>query len=202
MGITIIIIIATVITSIMVFSNQGLMAKLIFNPFKVSKNNEWYRFITSGFIHADWMHLFINMLVLYSFGTIVEENYNEFFGEHYQLYFVLLYLGALVISIAPSYAKHKKDFYYNALGASGAVAAVLFASVIFNPLGTVYVYFIKMPAILMAILYLIYEYYMGKKGGDNINHDAHLWGAIFGVVFTIGLRPNLAVDFIERLTDF
>jgi membrane associated rhomboid family serine protease len=202
MGITIIIIIATVITSIMVFSNQGLMAKLIFNPFKVSKNNEWYRFITSGFIHADWMHLFINMLVLYSFGTIVEENYNEFFGVRYQLYFVLLYLGALVISIAPSYAKHKKDFYYNALGASGAVAAVLFASVIFNPLGTVYVYFIKMPAILMAILYLIYEYYMGKKGGDNINHDAHLWGAIFGVVFTIGLRPNLAVDFIERLTDF
>jgi membrane associated rhomboid family serine protease len=178
------------------------MGRLIFNPYKVSSNNEWYRFITSGFIHADLMHLFINMLVLYSFGTAVEGNYGEFFGENYQLYFILLYFGALVISIAPSYAKHKKDFYYNALGASGAVSAVLFASVIFDPLAPVLVYFIKMPAIVMAVLYVGYEYYMGKKGGDNINHDAHLWGAIFGVVFTIGLRPHLAADFIERLTDF
>ncbi|HKR06764.1 MAG TPA: rhomboid family intramembrane serine protease [Bacteroidia bacterium] len=199
---TLIIIIAAVIISILAFSNQALMGKLIFNPFKVSTNGEWYRFITSGFIHADWMHLFINMLVLYSFGTHVEAYYSEIFGDYYQLYYMLLYLGALVISIAPSYAKHKKDFNYNALGASGAVSAVLFASVIFNPLGTVIVYFIKMPAILMALLYVGYEYYMGKKGGDNINHDAHLWGAIFGVVFTIGLKPKLALYFFERLTDF
>ncbi|MEP7170594.1 MAG: rhomboid family intramembrane serine protease [Bacteroidota bacterium] len=199
---TIFIIISAAIISILAFSNKDLMGKLIFSPYKVSTNGEWYRFITSGFIHADWMHLFINMFVLYSFGTAVEEYYSEVFGEHYQLYFILLYLGALVISIAPSYAKHKRDAYYNALGASGAVAAVLFASVIFNPLGTVYVYFIKMPAIVMAVLYIAYEYYSGKKGGDNINHDAHLWGAIFGVVFTIGLKPSLAVYFVQRLTDF
>src|SRR6185436_16944432 len=180
---TLFIIVAAVIISILAFSNKELMSKLIFNPFKVSNNGEWYRFITSGFIHADWMHLFINMLVLYSFGTVVEEYYSEVFGDRYQLYYLLLYFGGLVISIAPSFAKHKKDFYYNALGASGAVAAVLFASVIFNPLGTVIVYFIKMPAILMAVLYIGLEYYLGKKGGDNINHDAHLWGAIFGVVF-------------------
>jgi membrane associated rhomboid family serine protease len=199
---TLIIIIATVITSLVTFSNHTLMGKLIFNPYMVSQKNEWYRFITSGFIHADFMHLFINMFVFYSFGSVVEEYYGQVFEEHANLYFMVLYFGALIISIAPSYAKHKNNFSYNALGASGAVAAVLFASVIFNPLGTVYVYFIKMPAIVMAVLYVGYEYYMGKKGGDNINHDAHLWGAIFGLVFTIGLKPTLALYFIEQIRNF
>jgi membrane associated rhomboid family serine protease len=142
------------------------------------------------------------MFVFYSFGTAVEQYYGQVFEENGNLYFIILYFGALFISIAPSYAKHKNNFSYNALGASGAVAAVLFASVIFNPLGTVYVYFIKMPAIVMAVLYVAYEYYMGKKGGDNINHDAHLWGAIFGLVFTIGLKPDLALYFIEQIKSF
>ena len=179
-----------------------MMGKLIFNPYKIFNHKEWWRFITSGFIHADFMHLFINMFVLYSFGRFVEDYYNQIFFEHGTLYFMLLYLGALIISDAPSYVKHKNNYSYNALGASGAVAAVLFASVLFDPYAKVMVYFIPMPAIVMAVLYVVYEYYMGKKGGDNINHDAHLWGAIFGIIFTIGLKPSLALYFIEQLKHF
>jgi membrane associated rhomboid family serine protease len=200
---TLYIVIITVIISLLTFSNQQIMGKLIFNPYLVLHRNEWYRFISSGFIHADWVHLLVNMFVFYSFGEAVEKYYGAVFPENATLYFLMLYLGALIISIAPSYAKHKNDFNYNALGASGAVSAVLFAAIVFNPLSPVYLYgFLKLPGIVVAVLYLIYEYQMGKKGGDNINHDAHLWGAIFGVVFTFGLKPSLVVNFFENLTHF
>lgn len=200
---TLMIVIFTVIVSIMAFSNNELMSKLIFNPYMVSEKKQWFRFFSSGFIHADWIHLFVNMFVLFSFGKGVEIYYGQLFPEHSTLYFMLLYLGAMLFSITPSYAKHKHDMYYNALGASGAVSAVLFTYILLDPLQPLYLYgIIKVPGILVGIGYVIYEYQMGKRGGDNINHDAHLWGAGFGIAFTLLLKPSLFLNFIDRLTDF
>jgi len=198
---TIIIVVITAIASIACFSNQELLSRWIFNPYKVHHQKQWYRFITSGFIHHDVMHLAVNMLVFFSFGTAVENYYSMVFPHHSRIYFVLLYLGALVFATTPSYSKQKNNPYYNALGASGAVAAILFAAVLFNPLGKIYIMgVIPLPGIAVAVLYVIYEYYAGKKGGDNIGHDAHLWGAAFGAGFTILLKPAIIINFIQQLT--
>ncbi len=179
------------------------MQRLIFNPYMITERRQWYRFITSGFIHADWMHLIINMLVLWSFGNVVERYYQAIFEEKAVFYFIMLYLGALIVSIAPSYKRHMHNAAYNALGASGAVAAVLFTAILFQPLEKVYLYgIIGLPGILLGVAYLAYSYYMDKKGGDFINHDAHFWGAVFGVVFTIALKPSIFLHFLDQLTSF
>jgi len=179
------------------------MQRLIFNPYMVTEHRQWYRFITSGFIHADWIHLLVNMLVLWSFGNVVEKYYAAIFEEKAVFYFILLYLGGLVISITPSYKRHKHNAGYNALGASGAVAAVLFAAILFRPLDKIYLYgVIGLPGILLGVAYLGYSFYMDKKGGDHINHDAHFWGAVFGVLFTIMLKPSVFLHFLDQLTSF
>lgn len=200
MSITLIIVAVTAIVSFMSFNNISLLNRLIFNPFVISTRKEWYRFISSGFIHGDMMHLFVNMYVLYIFGAAVESYYAQVFGGQSIYYFLLLYFGALAISIAPSYKKHVDNPNYNALGASGAVSAVLFAFILFNPWSTLLLFFIiPAPAFLIGIGYIAYEWYMGKKGGTNINHDAHLWGAVFGFVFTGLLKPSLFARFIQEL---
>ncbi|MGI8892132.1 MAG: rhomboid family intramembrane serine protease [Bacteroidia bacterium] len=200
MSITLVIVIVTSIVSIMAFQNEALMNKLIMNPYVTKHRNQWYRFITSGIIHADWLHLLINMFVFYSFGKIVEQYYDYYFGELSIYYFLMLYFGSMIISILPSYVKHHDQPHYNSLGASGAVSAIVFAYIIFDPLSNIYLYgLIGIPGIVAALLYLIYSWYMAAKGGDNINHSAHLWGAIFGFVYTIILKPDLFIDFIDQL---
>ncbi|MBT8196198.1 MAG: rhomboid family intramembrane serine protease [Bacteroidia bacterium] len=201
LSVTLIIIGINVVLSLICFSNQELLNKLIFNPYVISARRQYYRFISSGFIHGDMMHLFVNMFVLYNFGEYVEDAYSQVFGSNATFYFLLLYFGSLVISIAPSYRKHVDNPNYNALGASGAVAAVLFAFIMFNPFASLYLMFIPIPipAILVGVGYIAYEWYMGKKGGTNINHDAHLWGAIFGFFFTGLLKPDLFLLFLEQL---
>ena len=203
MGITQIITILTCIVSIVAFYNRNLMYRLIFNPYMISEKGQWYRFFSSGFIHADWIHLIINMIVLWSFGQVVEQYYAAVFEEKGAYYFVLLYLGGLLISITPSYKKHKHNAGYNALGASGAVSAVLFAAILFQPMQKVYLYgIIGLPGIFLGVAYLIYSYYMDKRGGDFVNHDAHFWGAVFGVLFTVLMKPSIAIYFIDQLTAF
>jgi membrane associated rhomboid family serine protease len=197
---TIYIIIITALISISAFSNQNVMSKCMFNPYIINKNKEWYRFISSGFIHADWLHLIINMFVLYSFGTQVEMIYEGVFGAVGKFYFIMLYLGGLIISVAPTYKKNKENPYYNSLGASGAVSGVLFAYILFNPWSKIYLYaIIGIPAIIAGVAYLFYSQYMNKKGGDNVNHDAHFWGAVFGFLFTFALKPSLISYFFEQL---
>jgi membrane associated rhomboid family serine protease len=191
----------TIILSITALNNEQVMRKMIFNPYLIQHKKEWFRFITSGFIHADWMHLIINMLVLYSFGGVVERYYNEVFDLKGEYYYGLLYFGGMLIAVAPSYAKHKNDPGYNALGASGAVSAVIFTAILFNPLQKIYLYgVVGLPGIVLGPGYLAYSYYMSKKGGDHINHDAHFWGAVFGVLFTILLKPSIALYFINEIT--
>ena len=198
---TLIIIILTAIVSILALNNDDWMYKLKFNAYNIRHHNEIYRFFTYGLVHADWMHMAVNLFVLYSFGGVVEHFYRELFAEKANFYFVLLYIGGIIFSTLASYVKHKDDPTYNAVGASGAVSAVLFASILLYPSGKIGFLFLpfEIPAVAFGLLYLIYSAYMAKKGRDNIGHDAHFWGAVFGMVFTLGLRPTLALDFIQKI---
>ncbi|MBA3648339.1 MAG: rhomboid family intramembrane serine protease [Chitinophagales bacterium] len=200
MGIVILIILVNAAASFAAFNSADLMNRLLMRPYAIKNYNQWYRFITSGFIHANWTHLLFNMLVFYSFGQAVVSYYNYYFGSHATYYFIILYLGSMVTADLPTYIKHRNDSWYASLGASGAVSAVLFTSILINPLATVYFYFFPMPGIVMGVLYLIYSWYMARKGGiDNINHDAHFYGALCGIIFTLLLRPAFGSEFIGKL---
>ncbi len=200
--ITYIIIAVTVLISVLAFSNGEIFYKFRFNPYMALHSKQYYRFLTYGFLHADWVHLLINMFVLYSFGQLVEDYYKYIFDIKGGFYYVLLYVGAIAISVLPSFGKHKDNPGYNAVGASGAVSAVVFASILFEPLAKIYMFFIPIgiPAAVFGIIYLIYSAYMGKRGKDNIGHDAHFWGAIFGILFTIALKPKIVLYFISQIT--
>jgi len=202
--ITIGIILITAVISIVAFSNRDLYRRLLFNPYDVHHFRHAYRFLTHGLVHADWIHLLVNMMVLYSFGAVVELYYLEVFGTKGYLYFVLLYLGGLVLSSTPSYGKYKDDYSYSAVGASGAVSAIVFASIVFDPLNKIYLFMLPVgiPSIIFGILYLVYSWYMAKKNVDNIGHDAHFWGAVFGFGFTIIMKPALFMHFINRVFSF
>jgi membrane associated rhomboid family serine protease len=196
--VTYIIIGITAITSFSAFSNVDMLNRLIFYPVDIKNKNEWWRFITHGFIHADIQHLIFNMLTLYFFGRQIEITFEYLFGNPFV--YPVFYLSALMFASAPSYGKHKDDNYYRSLGASGAIAAVLFATILFDPWQTLMLnFFIPIPALLFAVGYVVYSTYMSKKGGDNIGHDAHLWGAAYGLVFPIVFKPHLISYFLEQL---
>ncbi len=199
---TLLIIALTALTSIRAFQSPELTEKMIFRPYFVKQGREYYRFLSSGFIHADWVHLAVNMFVLFSFGRNVEYIFHEIFGAISTLIYTALYVIALVISSIPAYFKHKDHSYYGALGASGATSAVVFASILLFPeggIGFIFLPGIDIPAPLFGILYLVYSWYMAKKGGDNIGHDAHFYGAVFGFIFPLFFAPGLFLSFLDRL---
>ena len=196
--ITLIIVAITCLVSFLSFSNEKLMGDLIFYPTAITNNNQWYRFITSGFIHADIQHLAFNMFTLYFFGKSWEFAYVEELGVS-EKWYVIMYLGALIASQIPSYLKNRNNYRYSSLGASGAVSAVVFSMILLMPWSTLYVFILPVPAIIYAVLYLSYTIYMSKRGGSNVNHDAHLWGAIFGIVFSIALRPEVVGIFLHSM---
>jgi membrane associated rhomboid family serine protease len=202
MSVTIVIIAITVIVSVLAFNNREIFRRLAFNAYDIKHFKNSYRFLSYALIHADWIHLFINMMVLYSFGRVVEQYYQMLFGLKGILYFILLYVGGTALSTLPSYGKHKDDYSYTAVGASGAVSAVVFTYILFDPLGklTLFPIPIGIPSIIFGVLYLIYSAYMGKKNIDNIGHDAHFWGAVFGFVFTIALKPELILRLFSILS--
>jgi membrane associated rhomboid family serine protease len=203
MSVTLIIIIGTVIVSLLAFNNREIFRRLAFNAYDIKHFKNSYRFLSYALIHADWIHLFVNMMVLYSFGRTVEHYYELLFGVKGILYFILLYIGGTALSTLPSYGKHKDDYSYTAVGASGAVSAVVFSFIVFDPLNKLMIFPIPIgiPAIIFGVLYLVYSAYMGKKNIDNVGHDAHFWGAIFGFVFTIALKPSLVVHMVSTLTN-
>ncbi|MFA6275425.1 MAG: rhomboid family intramembrane serine protease [Pedobacter sp.] len=188
-----IIFVFTLITSIYAFNDHQLYGKFMLHPYTVSKGKKLYTFITSGLIHADWMHLFFNMFTFYFFAFRL-----EMMIGHWQ--FGLLYFLSLILSDIPTVIKHKDHFWYNSLGASGAISAVLFSYIMFDPMSLIGVMFIPMPAILFAILYLAYSWYMSKNAKDNIGHDAHFFGALTGLIFTVIFVPGIIPYFIEKLT--
>jgi membrane associated rhomboid family serine protease len=160
--------------------------------------HQYYRFITCGFIHADFMHLAFNMFTLFFFGKWLEAHYvGDLDLPHYS--YLILYLGAIIVANIPTYLKRRDDYNYRSLGASGGVCAVLFAVILLRPWSTITIIVIPVPAIIYGGLFLFYSAYMGKRGGDNVNHDAHFWGALFGVVFTIALKPGVINIFLNEL---
>ena len=197
--ITLSIIVLTCLISATAFNNSKILDDLIFWPPAISIRHQYYRFVTCGLIHADIMHLAFNMITLYFFGREIEARYMGELGlPHY--YYLILYVGALIVANIPTYLKRRDDYNYRSLGASGAVCAVLFAFILLKPWTTIQVLILPMPAIIYAFLFLGYSIYMSKKGGDNVNHDAHFWGALFGVVFTIALRPGVVSTFVNELS--
>jgi membrane associated rhomboid family serine protease len=201
--ITLLIIIANVIFSFIGFSNQSLLSKTIGWPYYEKRDKQYYRMITSGFLHADWMHLIFNMFTLYFFGSSLEF-YLSAEGLGGNISFLSVYFIGLIVANIPSYLKHNNNEGYRSLGASGAVSAVVFACIIFSPWSQIRLYgALKLSMVLYAILYVIYCVYMGKKNVDNVNHDAHLWGGVFGLVFMISLiairRPDCFPFIIEDL---
>ncbi len=201
--ITFIIIAITVLVSITSMENDALKNKLMFNAYMIHKRKEWYRFFSSGLIHADFMHLAFNMFSLYMFGKGVETIYGfeDVFGAKGPLFFILLYVGGLALSSLYSYEKNKNNIYYNALGASGAVSSVVFAFIILNPTSKLGLLFlpVQIPAYLFGVIFLAVEYYLGKRGQSNIGHDAHFWGAIYGIAFTLILKPSLFTMFLDQI---
>lgn len=191
----------TVLVSYKAFKDRILFGKLLFNAYRVKQDNEWYRLLSHGLVHGDGMHLFFNMFVLYMFGGTVESSFVSFFGSSGRFLFLGMYVSALLVSTLVSLVKHQNNPTYNAVGASGAVSAVVFAFILINPTVKLGLFFIPpfIPGWIFGILYLMYSHYMGKKGMDNIGHEAHFYGALYGFVFPIILEPELFLRFLTEI---
>jgi len=202
--ITLIIVFVTVVFSIAAFRRRELLTRFDLSPYQVVHNRQYYRIFTHGFLHADYIHLGINMLVLYSFGGQIEKIFADletqgiiFSGS---FFFVLLYVGSLALASVPTVTRYRNVPEYSAVGASGAVSAIIFTYIFFAPLQKIYFYAVlPIPGIIFGVLYLAYSSYMSRKGGDNINHSAHLWGAVVGFLFPLVLKPGLFGVFLENL---
>jgi membrane associated rhomboid family serine protease len=197
---TIILIVITVAVSYAAFKSPKLMDQLQFNASKIVHKNEYHRLVTHAFIHANWEHLFVNMIVLFSFGQAIEQYFKYNFGNNAILDYVLLYFGGILVSNIYALIKHRNNFFYNSVGASGAVSAVLFSAIFFDPWNSIYFFgILPIPGIVFAVLYLVYSYQMSTKQKDNVAHDAHFLGALYGFVFPILLNPQLFETFLDKL---
>lgn len=198
LSITLILIIATCIVSWLAFNNRQLLDRLILWPPAVDRHKQYDRLLTHGFIHADFMHLLFNMVTLYFFGRAVEQVYVAHIG---MIGYALFYLSAIVVAILPTYSQHRHDAQYRSLGASGAVSAVLFSFILMSPWTGIYLFMIPIPipAIVYAVLYVGYSIWMDRRGSDNVNHSAHLWGAAYGVMFTLVMEPSVLGHFMRQL---
>ncbi|HNV78361.1 MAG TPA: rhomboid family intramembrane serine protease [Thermomonas sp.] len=198
LSLTIVIVAITVLVSWRAFNDRALMERMILWPPAVERRKQYDRLLGYGFVHADWMHLAFNMITLWSFGSAVER---EFSAMITPVGYVLFYLSAIVVSILPTYLAHRNDPHYRSLGASGGVSAVLFAFILFDPWSTLIIFPIPVPipAFLFAILYVAYSIWMDRRGRDNVNHSAHLWGAAYGVLFTVLLEPRILGHFTQSL---
>ena len=175
----------------------------MFNPYSVYHGKQFYRLLSSGFVHSNLAHLVFNLIALYFFGGVIERIYSSLFGPTGIILYIITFLAGIIVSNLKTYYKFRNSSYYNSLGASGGVASVLFASIIYKPTVGICVYFaFCMPAFILGAIYLIYSYYSGRRMADNVNHDAHLFGSLFGIIFTIILRPIVLVEFIQQIIAF
>lgn len=203
MNLTYIIIGLTSVVSLMSFNKPQIMNRFMFNPYAINHNNEYYRFLTSGLLHGSIGHLALNMLTMYFFGGIVEMYFSYIFGASGAYYFVALYTLGVIVADIPTYFKQRNNPSYNALGASGGVASVLFVSIVLQPMQKICLYFfICLPGVILGIGYLIYSYFSGKKANDHINHDAHLYGALFGLVYCVVMVPHAIPNFIDQIANW
>jgi len=203
-SVTNILMVITIGCSVYALSNRHFFFKARFLPLVMNHAEQWYRFVSYALIHADYIHLAMNMYVLYTFGNFTEDVFGLAFGPKGTLYYFAMYLFAAICSVIPSFEKNKRNPSYSAVGASGAVSAVIFSSILFNPNSGMGVLFLPffLPAWLFGILYLLYSWYMAQKGDSMVGHDAHLFGALFGLGFTLVLRPELGHSLLERIRFF
>lgn len=198
------IVILTVLTSLAAFRRRELLYRLDLSPVRIVHHREYYRIFSHAFLHADYVHLGINMLVLYSFGTYIEQVFTQleeagviFSGP---FFFILLYLASIALASVSTVTRYRNNEGYSAVGASGAVSAIVFTYIFFAPLEKIYFYMVlPIPGILFGVLYLAYSSYMSRRSKDNINHAAHFWGAVVGFVFPILLKPELFLVFLKNL---
>jgi len=204
MSLSIILIAISVIITIYAWNHQDKYQKWMLNPYAVVHRQQYYRLITSGFIHNGWIHLLFNMITLYFFGDVIEQIFRNYYGGSGIFYFLLLYFLGMIIADIPSLIKYRNNPNYNSLGASGAVSAVVFASILFNPTAKICVFLpiFCLPGFIFGILFLIYSYYQGKRMADNINHDAHLYGAVFGIIFSVIIEPRVIVSFFDQILNY
>ncbi len=201
MSLTLIIILITIAISCYAWQNPSTLEKMVLNPHKVSKQGQYYRFITSGFVHADFMHLLFNMLTLWFIGEGIERLFEMLFGASGRIYFGTLYILGIIVSDVPTFLKHRNNSGYNSLGASGGVAAVLFAAVLYAPLLEICLYFLLcIPGFIFGILFIGYSYYESRRGSGFVNHDAHMYGAIFGLLFMAAVYPAAVPGFFEQIS--
>ena len=197
---TIILIVINIVVSYAAFKSPKLMEQLQFNASKIYHKKEYHRLVTHAFVHANWEHLFVNMIVLFSFGRAIEMYFKYNFGNLFIQYYFLLYFGGILASNIYALVKHRNNYFYNSVGASGAVSAVLFAAIFFDPWNSIYFFgILPIPGIIFAVLYLVYSYQMSMKQKDNVAHDAHFLGALFGFILPILINPQLFETFLDKL---
>jgi membrane associated rhomboid family serine protease len=192
----------TCLVSWQAFNDTAVFHRYLFNPYQINQRKEWYRFFTHALIHANMPHLVFNMLTLYFFGPMVETFYKLEFGMvKGTLLYILLYVSSVMMSSLFSYEKHKNNMYYNAVGASGAISAVVYAWILFQPTGTIQFMFIPIPLLgfVYGIVLLFVESYFARKGNTGIGHDAHFWGAVYGFALTVCFKFSLFTDFINEI---
>lgn len=198
LSVTVLLVLVTVLVSWRAFHDRGLLERLLLWPPAVVRKHQYDRLLGYGFVHADWSHLLFNMITLWSFGSAVEPVFSAWITP---LGYAGFYLSAIVMSILPTFLAQRGNPLYRSLGASGGVAAVLFSAILFDPWMRLFIFPIPfpIPAILFAVLYVAYSVWMDRRGGDNVNHSAHLWGAAYGVLFTLALRPRVLGHFLGQL---
>ncbi|MHB8261887.1 MAG: rhomboid family intramembrane serine protease [Bacteroidia bacterium] len=188
--------------SLLAFNNRNIFNKYLFSPYACYHNKQYFRLFTHAFLHGDYMHLAFNMYALYLFGQVLEEQYlPTLFQSKAMFYYILLYVGGIFFSTVYDLIKQKDNPQYASVGASGAVTAIVFSAILINPTMGMGILFIPVfiPAWIFGGLYLFYSWYMGKRQLDNIGHNAHFWGAVFGFVFTIVLKPALLSRFFTEI---
>ncbi|MEP4531868.1 MAG: rhomboid family intramembrane serine protease [Cyclobacteriaceae bacterium] len=202
-SVTLIIIIVTVAISLAAFNNATIFQKGLMNPYMVFHKKEFHRMVASGFLHGSYVHLGFNMFTFYFFGQVVEQVFGQILGSQSTIVYILFYLSAIVVSDLPTAFKNKNNPGYNSLGASGAVSAMVFASILYFPLNDICLYAVLcIPGFILGVLYVAYSYYQGRNMGDNINHEAHLYGAIYGLVFGLIIYPGAGPAFLEQILSY
>lgn len=201
MSATLIILIVTVVVSLTAFSKPELTYKLTMSPYAIRRKREYWRFLTSGFVHGNWAHLGFNMFTFFFFGQAAEHIVAYYGGSTTE--FILFYLAAIVVSDLPTYFMNRESIHYQSLGASGGVTAVVFCSILFNPLNKIYIYgLFGIPGFILGALYIIYSINQAKQMSDNVNHMAHLTGAAAGIIYSIYLYPGVLAQFFQEIARF
>lgn len=195
MMISVVVMLITIAASIAAFLIPSFYRDNILHPYSIARGGRIHTLVTGNLIHADLMHLGFNMLSYYFFAFTLNKQVGN-------VNFLIIYIGSMLLADIPSLIKQRNNPQYFTLGASGAVSGIIFSSILFNPLSKFYLFILPIPisAYIFGPLYLLYCYYAAKRQGDNINHDAHMWGAIGGFLITVSLYPDILPYFFSAIS--